>query len=118
MHGFTGERVLMRIHIGERDKYGGKLLYEQVVGMLRSRHYAGVTVLRGVMGYGASDHLHTDRAEWFAPDLPIVIECVETEARIRAVLPELDRMIGGGLITLERSEVIVYRAHENPDGAS
>ncbi|HEY0995623.1 MAG TPA: DUF190 domain-containing protein [Gemmatimonadaceae bacterium] len=112
MHGLVGEKVLMRIHIGERDKHDGKLLYEEIVALLRARGYAGVTVLRGVLGFGASDHLHGDRSEWFAPDLPIVIECVERKDRIRDILPELDRMIGGGLITLERSQVIVYRPHD------
>lgn len=110
MHGLKGERVLMRIHIGERDKYQGKPLYQQIVELLRSRHYAGATVLRGIMGFGASSRLHTDRFLELSMDLPIVIECIETEDRIEAILPELDEMIGGGLITLERAKVILYRA--------
>ena len=111
MHGFTGERVLMRIHIGERDKYRGKPLYQQIVEVLRARHYAGATVTRAIMGYGASSRLHTDRIEVLSLDLPIVVECVETEARILEILPELDAMIGGGLVTLERVKVIIYRPH-------
>ena len=63
MHGFEGERTLMRIHIGERDKYGGKPLYEAIVELLRRRHYAGATVFRAIMGFGASSHLRTDRIE-------------------------------------------------------
>lgn len=115
MHGLKGERVLMRIHIGERDKYEGKPLYQQIVELLRTRHYAGATVLRGIMGFGASSRLHTDRFLELALDLPIVIECIETEEKIEQILPELDGMIGGGLITLERAKVILYRAELPPD---
>ena len=115
MHGLKGERVLMRIHIGERDKYQGKPLYEAIVQLLRSRHYAGATVLRAVMGFGATAHLRTDRIEVLSLDLPIVIECVETEHKITAILPEIDQMIEGGLITLERAKVIMYRANQPPE---
>jgi len=108
-HGFEGERTLMRIHIGERDKYHGKPLYQAIVELLRGRQYAGATVLRAVMGFGATARLHTDRIEVLSLDLPIIVECVESEERIQAILPELDRMIGGGLITLERARVIMYR---------
>ena len=111
MHGFTGERTLMRIHLGERDKdrKSGKPLYQAIVELLRARQYAGATVFRAIMGYGASAHVRTDRVEVLSLDLPIVVECVETEERIEAILPELDEMIGGGLITLERARVIMYR---------
>jgi PII-like signaling protein len=115
MHGFKGERVLMRIHIGERDKYQGKPLYEAIVQLLRSRHYTGATVLRAVMGFGATARLRTDRIEVLSLDLPIVIECVETEDKITAILPEIDQMIEGGLITLERAKVIMYRANLPPE---
>jgi PII-like signaling protein len=111
MHGFKGERVLMRVHIGERDKWHGKPLYAAIVDLLRSRHYAGATVYRGIMGFGASSKLRTDRFEFLSLDLPVVVECVETEERIMAILPELDEMIGGGLVTLERAKVIMYRPH-------
>ena len=115
MHGFKGERVLMRIHIGERDKFHGKPLYEAIVELLRARHYAGATVLRAVMGFGATAHLRTDRIEVLSLDLPIVVECVETEEKIAAILPEIDGMIEGGLITLERAKVIMYRANLPPE---
>lgn len=115
MHGFKGERTLMRIHIGERDKHKGKPLYEAIVELLRSRHYAGATVLRAIMGFGANAHLHTDRIELLSLDLPIVIEVIETEERIQEVLPEIDAMITSGLITLERARVILYRAELPPD---
>ncbi len=115
MHGFKGERTLMRIHIGERDKYQGKPLYLAIVELLRQRHFAGATVLRAIMGFGASSRIRTDRLEALSVDLPIVIECVDTEEKIQAVLPELDEMIGGGLITLERARVIMYRADLPPE---
>ena len=122
MHGFKGERVLMRIHIGERDKYNGKPLYQQLVELLRARHYAGATVFRGIMGFGPTSKLHTDRFLELSIDLPIVVECVDTEERIQAILPELDGMLGGGLITLERARVIMYRPElsvgERPEGWS
>lgn len=109
MHGLTGERVLMRIHIGERDRHGGKPLYEAIVELLRKRGYAGATVTRGIMGFGATATLHTDKVLRLSVDLPIVVECVESEEKIEAILPELDPMIGGGLITLEKVKVIAYR---------
>ena len=110
MHGLTGERVLMRIHIGERDRHDGEPLYEAIVNLLRERHYAGATVTRAVMGFGATARLHTDKVLRLSVDLPVVVECVDTEEKIQAILPELDQMIGGGLITLEKVKVIVYRA--------
>jgi uncharacterized protein len=111
VHGLEGERVLMRIYINERDRdpRSGKRLDEAIVMLLRDREYAGATVLRAVMGFGARAKLHSDRVEVMSTDLPVVIECVETSERIEAILPELDRMIGGGLITLERAKVILYR---------
>jgi PII-like signaling protein len=119
MHGFKGERVLMRIHIGERDKYNENPLYEEIVGLLRERKYAGATVFRGIMGFGASSRLHREHFFGLSLDVPVIIECVETEDRIKAILPELDEMISGGMITLERVRVIMYRPHlaeeETPD---
>lgn len=118
MHGFKGERVLMRIHIGESDKYKGHSLFQQIVELLRKRHYAGATVFRATMGFGATSRLRSSLIEYFSLDLPIVIECVETEENIEAILPELDAMIGGGLITLERAKVIMYRPHKAEDEQS
>jgi PII-like signaling protein len=112
MHGLTGERILMRIHIGERDRHEGKPLYEAIVELLRKRGYAGATVFRGIMGFGATAKLHTDKVLRLSVDLPVVLECVESEERIEAILPELDQMIGGGLITLEKVRVIAYRGQE------
>ena len=112
MQGLTGERTLMRIHLGERDKYQGRPLYEAIVHLLRSRGFAGATVIRGIMGFGASARVHTEKVLRLSLDLPIVVECVDTEERIQEILPELDPMIGGGLITLERARVIVYRPEQ------
>jgi PII-like signaling protein len=109
MDSLTGERVLMRIHIGERDKHDGKPLYHAIVELLRARGCAGATVLRGIMGFGATSELHTDRFLELSTDLPIIVECIETQQRIDGVLPELDKMMGGGLITLERAQVVIHR---------
>lgn len=109
MREFEGEKVLMRIHISEQDKFEGKPLSESIVALLRERHLAGATVLRGAISFGAHRKIHSDRIEVLSLDLPLVVECVESEENIRAVLPELDRMVGGGVITLERANVILYR---------
>jgi PII-like signaling protein len=116
MHGLKGERVLMRIHIGERDKFEGEPLYWAIVQLLRKRHYAGATVTRGIAGFGASSRIHAAKFLELSLDLPIVIECVETQEKIDAILPELDQMVTGGLITLEKVNVIAYRPHETNEG--
>ncbi len=106
---FEGERTLMRIHIGESDRWGGKPLAEAIVKLLREEKFSGVTVLRGVGGFGSSSIYHTDKILRMSQDLPIVIEVVEAAERIEAILPRLDEMVGGGLITLEKVRVILYR---------
>lgn len=116
-HGLRGERTLMRIHVGESDRYEGAVLYEAIVRLLRQRGLAGVTVTQCVMGFGASRTLHSWSSEFTSVDMPVVLECVDDAASIQAVLPDLDRMIGGGLITLERAAVIAYRAHPRAPGA-
>ena len=108
-HRFKGERTLMRIFIGESDKYQGKPLYEALLERLRHKGLAGATVLRGVAGFGASSVVHTDKVLRLSLDLPLIIEVVETEESIQSILSDLDEMIGGGLITLERARVIMYR---------
>ena len=107
---FEGERTLMRIHIGESDKWHGKLLYEAIVQLLRAEGFSGVTVLRGVGGYGSTSVYHTEKILRLSQDLPIVVESVEFSERIEQILPKLDEMIGGGLITLEKVRVILYRS--------
>jgi hypothetical protein len=112
-----GERTLMRIFVGESDRCGtgphkGKSLHEGLVALFRERGFAGATVLRGIAGFGAHARLHTDRILRLSLDLPIVIEVVEEQTRIDELLPELDGMIGAGLITLEKVQVILYRSGE------
>ncbi len=113
-HRFEGERTLMRIFMGENDRalegaHAGKPLYQALLNLLRERGFAGATVLRGIAGFGATAKVHTDKILRLSLDLPIVLEVVETEEKIEEILPELDRLIGGGLITLERAHVILYR---------
>ena len=110
---FEGERTLMRIHIGESDKWHGKLLYEALVELFRREGFSGVTVLRGVGGYGSSSRYHTEKILRLSQDLPIVLEVVEYTERVESILPRLDEMIGGGLITLEKVGVILYRSHQS-----
>jgi PII-like signaling protein len=107
---FEGERVLMRVHIGESDKWHGKPLHEAIVEVLRRDNFSGATVLRGVAGFGGSSIYHTDKILRLSQDLPIIVEVIETQERIDQVLPRLDEMVEGGLITLEKVRVILYRA--------
>ena len=107
---FEGERTLMRIHIGESDKWHGKPLYEAIVEMLRKDGFSVVTVLRGVAGYGGSSIYHTDKILRLSQDLPIILEVIEYAERIEKILPRLDEMVEGGLVTLEKVRVILYRA--------
>ena len=108
-HSFKGERTLLRIFLGESDKYRGRPLYEAVLQRFREKGLAGATVLRGVAGFGASSTVHTEKVLRLSLDLPIIIEVVETEEAIQRILPDLDEMIGGGLITMERARVVLYR---------
>ena len=108
-HRFKGERTLMRIFIGESDKYHGKPLYQALLEKFREKGLAGATVLRGVAGYGASSVVHTEKVLRLSLGRPLIIEIVETEEAIQSILPDLDAMIGGGLVTLERARVILYR---------
>src|SRR5690349_24607036 len=104
------EAVLLRIFIGESDRWEHKPLYEAIVLKAREQHLAGATVLRGPMGFGKSSRLHTAKILRLSMDLPLVIEIVDSEEKIRAFLPSLEGMIGGGLITLEKVQVIHYEA--------
>jgi uncharacterized protein len=102
---------LLRIFIGESDTHEGRPLYQALVEVLRREGLAGATVLRGIEGFGKSSRLHTAQILRLSEDLPIVIECVDTDDKIEAVLPLLDDKIGDGLVTLERVEIRVYRAN-------
>jgi hypothetical protein len=105
-----GEGQLLRIYIGEQDKHGHQPLYEVIVLKARELGLAGATVLRGPMGFGAHSRLHTAKILRLSEDLPVLIEIVDREDRINAFLPVLDKMIGDGLVTLEKVRVITYRA--------
>ena len=108
---FVGERTLMRIHIGESDKWHGKPLDQALIELFRSEGFSGVTVLRGIAGYGSSSRVHTEKVLRLSQDLPIVVEVVEYAERIEQILPRLDEMVSGGLVTLEKVRVILYRSH-------
>ena len=110
------DAVLLRIFIGESDRWHHQPLYEAIVLKARELHLAGATVLRGPMGYGKSSRLHTTKLLRLSMDLPVVIEIVDREVKIQAFLPVLDTMMGGGLVTLEKVKVIDYRAPEPADG--
>ena len=107
---FEGERTLMRIHIGESDEWHGRSLHEAIVELLRKEGFSGATVLRGVGGFGGSSVYHTDKLLRMSQDLPIIVEAIEYTERIEKILPRLDEMVEGGLITLEKVRVILYRA--------
>lgn len=103
------EAELLRIFVGENDTFGGRPLYEVIVYEARKRGMAGATVLRGVMGFGAHTRMHTAKVLRLSEELPMIIEIVDKPERIAEFLPELDRMIKEGLITLERARVLIYR---------
>jgi PII-like signaling protein len=107
-----GSGLLVRIYLGESDTWQGRPLYQAIVARLRERGLAGATVLRGIEGFGAKQHLHSTRILSLSEDLPILVEAVDTEEKVRAVLPELDELLPDGLITLEKVDVITYHASE------
>ena len=102
------QALLLRIFIGEDDKFGGSPLYEAIVLKARELHLAGATVLRGPMGFGASSRLHTAKILRLSEDLPLVIEIVDSEDKINGFLPALDHMMTSGLITLEKVQILQY----------
>jgi uncharacterized protein len=104
------DAMLLRIFCGENDRHGTRPLYEAIVLKARESHLAGATVLRGPMGFGKSSRLHTAKILQLSMDLPLVIEIVDEESRLREFLPVLDSMMQGGLVTLEKVQVIDYRA--------
>jgi PII-like signaling protein len=114
-HGHEGERTLMRIFLGEADRcdegpHKGKPLYEAILLTLREEGCAGATVVRAIAGFGASSRLHTGKVLRLSNDLPVIVEVVDEEETLQRILPKLDAMIGGGLITMERAHVILYRS--------
>ena len=109
-----GEGKLVRVFVGESDTVHGKPLYQVIVERVRAEGLAGATVIRGIEGFGATSRLHTARILQLSTDLPVVIEIVDTDERIDAILPILDEMVGEGLVTLEKVHIIAYRGTEPP----
>jgi hypothetical protein len=105
------EGCLLRVFVGESDKWHGQPLYEAIVLKARELHLAGATVLRGPMGFGAHSRLHTVKVLRLSEDLPVVIEIVDGKEKIDGLLPHLDEMVREGLVTLEKVQVIQYRAN-------
>src|ERR1700756_3591063 len=107
------DALLLRIFIGESDKWQHKPLYEAIVLKAGELHLAGATVLRGPMGFGKASRLHTSKILRLSNDLPLVIEIVDSEEKINSFLPTLNEMIGGGLVTLEKVRVVHYRSSKD-----
>ena len=110
MNKLIGENVLMRVFIGEGDRYQHQPLYEALVELLRKEGFAGATVLRGLCGFGANRVFHSQRLLDLSADLPLIVEVVDSEEKINAIMPRIDAMMGGGMITLEKATVIRYTA--------
>ena len=112
---FEGEGRLLRLFIGEHDRWDGKPLYEAIVLRARAEGMAGATVLRGIEGFGAASRVHTSRLLELSSDLPIVVELVDTEDKIERILPIFDEMVGDGMMTLETVHIVTYRATPKDD---
>ena len=110
------EATLLRIYLGESDHHEGKPLYEAIALKAREFQMAGATVLRGVMGFGKSTHLHTGKILQLSMDLPLVVEIVDTEEKIQAFLAEIGPLLGPGLATLEKIRVVHYHGVEKAGG--
>jgi uncharacterized protein len=106
-----GEGKLLRIFVGESDHWHGKPLYQAIVERVRQEGLAGATVIRGIEGFGADSRLHTARILRLSEDLPVVVEIVDSAEQIERILPILDEMVGEGMVTVERVEVIAYRGN-------
>jgi len=106
MRVLDGEATLMRIFLGENDRHGGRPLHEAIVQLLRKEGFAGATVLRGVVGFGAKSVVHRADVLRLSSDLPILVEAVETADKVEAPLPKLDDMLDEGLVTLEKVRVV------------
>jgi PII-like signaling protein len=104
----NGKAKLVRVYIGESDKWHGKPLYEAMVRLCREKGIAGATVIRGVLGYGANSRIHSAKLLELSSDLPLIVEIVDCEERLMPIMPELESMVSDGLITVENVEVIKY----------
>ncbi|HXV28603.1 MAG TPA: DUF190 domain-containing protein [bacterium] len=104
------EGKLLRIFIGEADKWQGRPLYEEIIHLAKKEGMAGATAIKGFMGFGCKSHLHTAKLLRLSEDLPVVVEMVDSEEKISRFLPRLDEMVKEGLMTLEKVSVVMYRA--------
>jgi PII-like signaling protein len=107
------EAILLRIFIGEDDKHEGKPLFKFILELFKKEKMAGVTILRGIEGFGKSSHLHTTSILRLSSDLPIVIECVDKKENIEKIKPKLDEIINCGLITEEKVKILLYESNKN-----
>lgn len=103
---------LLRIFIGEADKWNGKPLYEEIILLAKKNSMAGATAIKGFMGFGCKSHMHTTKLLRLSEDLPIIIEIVDSEEKINRFVPILDDMVKEGLVTIEKANVVMYRANE------
>ena len=101
---------LLRIFIGEADKWNGKPLYEEIIFLAKKNGLAGATAIKGFMGFGCKSHMHTTKLLRLSEDLPIIIEIVDSDEKIGQFVPLLDEMVKEGLITLEKANILMYRA--------
>lgn len=108
MSKLVAEQILMRIFIGENDRHGHRPLHEALVELLRQEGFAGATVLRGVSGFGAHSVYHTQKLLDLSASLPLIVEAIDSQEKIDQIMPRLDEMMGGGMITLEKITVIRY----------
>ena len=108
MSKLTGEKILMRIFVGEAKRYGHRPLYEALVELFMSEGFAGATVLKGVAGFGSHRAYHTHKLLELSSDLPMVVEVIESQEKIDAIMPKLDEMMESGMVTLEKATVIRY----------
>lgn len=117
MRDIEGEGLALRIYIGERDRHEGQPLWQALLTLFRKRGMAGCSVFRGLAGFGANAVIHTEQVLRLSVDLPIVIECVDSAEHVEAVLPAVDEMMDGGLVTLVPVRVITHRPHDAARGA-
>ena len=105
----SGDGVLLRVFVGEQDRWNGKPLHEAIVMLARKEGLAGATAIKGFLGFGAKSHLHTSKLLRLSEDLPVIVEIVDTQEHIDKFLPHLDEMVQEGLVTLEKANVVMYR---------
>ena len=104
------EGKLLRVFVGEADKWKGRPLYEEIVSLAREKGMAGATAIKGCLGFGCKSHMHSAKVLRLSEDLPVIIEIVDSEDKIAQFIPDLDDMVKEGLITLEKADVVMYRA--------